>query len=316
MLALLLVLTGCGTDTVDPEAQTLPAGFDVEGHRGARGLHPENTLPAFEAALDLGVTTLELDLHFTADDQVVVWHDPVVDPSKCRLDLNAPAGVPSPDEASETALAVRSLTAQQLSGLRCDRGRFPDQAPTRTDIAGADYRIVTLTELFAFVEDYAQSDLKTERQREGAARVQFNVETKRVRGEPRTIGDGFDGTNPGPFELALLDVVEQAGVGSRVIVQSFDHRSLRAIRLVDADIRLAALTRDPPRDPAAYADWGATVWSPRASTLDAELLEMAQAAGLLVIPWTVNDPEDMQDLIELGVDGLITDRPDLLLGES
>ncbi len=294
--------------------------FDVQGHRGARGLQPENTLPAFEVALDLGVTTLELDLHFTADDQVVVWHDPVVDPAKCRLDLDAPDGVPDPDEASDAALAIRNLTAAQLSGFTCDRnpdpGRFPEQAATPTDIAGADYRIITLTELFSFVERYARSDLKAEDQRTNAAQVLFNVETKRVSGEPRTIGDGFDGTNAGPFELALLDAIERAGVHSRVIVQSFDHRSLRSIRLVDAEIRLAALTLDPLQDPALFADWGATIWSPRSSTLDGELLARAQAAGLLVIPWTVNDPGEMQTLIELGVDGLITDRPDLLLGQS
>ncbi len=158
--------------------------------------------------------------------------------------------------------------------------------------------------------------MKTEAQRAGAARVMFNIETKRVRGEPRTIGDGFNGTEPGPFELALLAAVAEAGLRDRVIVQSFDHRSLRAIRLVDPEIRLAALTRDPPRDPGEYATWGASIWSPRASTLDADLMSQAQGAGLLVIPWTVNDPDDMQELIELGVDGLITDRPDLLLGET
>lgn len=308
-----------GETKVDVDADSgLPDGFDVQGHRGARGLRPENTLPGFEVALDLGVTTLELDLHFSADDQVVVWHDPVVDPAKCRLSLDAGSAVPDPDEASEQALAIRNLTVAQLSQYSCDRnpdrGRFPDQVSAPTDIAGTDFRIVTLSEVFSFVEAFASSDLKTDEQRSAASRVEFNVETKRLRGEPRTIDDGFDGTNPGPFELALLTAIEEAGLEDRVIIQSFDHRSLRAVRAVDSDVRLAALTRDPPRDPAQYADWGAAIWSPRASTLDEELLTRAQAAGLLVIPWTVNDPDDMQALIDLGVDGLITDRPDLLLG--
>lgn len=308
-----ILLVACGGNT-EPE---VTAAFDVQGHRGARGLRPENTLPAFEVALDAGVTTLELDLHYSADDQVVVWHDPVLDPAKCRLSLDAPPDVPDPDEASESALAIRNLTVAQLSEYTCDRnpdpGRFPDQVSAPTALAGPDYRIITLAELFSFVEAYAGSDLKTDAQQTGATRVEFNIETKRVRGEPRTIGDGFDGTQPGPFERALLAAVEDAGVESRVIVQSFDHRSLRAIRLVDTEIRLAALTRDPPRNPGDYAGWGASIWSPRASTLDSQLLEVAKAAGLLVIPWTVNDPGDMQNLIELGVDGLITDRPDLLL---
>ena len=322
---MVVLLAGCGAGesdvdtTVDVNADALlPEGFDVQGHRGARGLRPENTLPAFEAALDAGVTTLELDLHFSADDQVVVWHDPVVDPAKCRLSLDADPDVPDPDEAPEQALAIRNLTVAQLSQFSCDRnpdpGRFPDQVSAPTDIARADFRIVRLSDVFAFVEAYASSDLKTEEQRAGAADVEFNVETKRLRGEPRTIDDGFDGYNPGSFELALLATIGEAGLEGRVIIQSFDHRSLRAIRLADAEIRLAALTSDPPRDLAQYADWGAQIWSPRASTLDDRLLAQAHAAGLLVIPWTVNDPDEMNDLIELGVDGLITDRPDILLG--
>ena len=324
-LAALTLLAGCGSGSGGTETDVsvdadppLPEGFDVQGHRGARGLRPENTLPAFEVALDAGVTTLELDLHFSADGQVMVWHDPVVDPAKCRVSLDAGPDVPDPDEAPEPALAIRNLTVAQLAQYRCDRnpepGRFPDQVPAASEIAGTDFRIVPLTEVFSFVQAYAASDLKTEEQRAGAARVEFNVETKRLRGEPRTIDDGFDGTNPGPFELALLATIEEAGLEGRVIVQSFDHRSLRAVRLVNPEIRLAALTRDPPRDPGLYAEWGAAIWSPRASTLDEELLTQAQAAGLLVIPWTVNDPDDMQALIDLGVDGLITDRPDLLVG--
>ena len=103
-----------------PGVLTLPDDFDLEGHRGARGLKPENTLPAFETGLDQGVTTLELDLHFSADGEVVVWHDPVIDPLKCGLADGAPPGLPDPDSASTTEqdLAIRSLTVAELAWYR------------------------------------------------------------------------------------------------------------------------------------------------------------------------------------------------------
>lgn len=268
-------------------------------------------------ALDLGVTTLELDLHYSADDQVIVWHDPVVDPAKCRLGPAAPSDLPDPATASPEELAIRSLTAAQLAAYQCDLNpdpaRFPEQEPTPGALAGDGYQIVTLAELFAFVAAYADSDLKTEAQRQGAADVLFNIETKRVPRQPENIGDGFDGETAGPFEVAIMEASAAAGVDDRVIVQSFDHRSLRSIAASGSALALAPLTRDRVRDPGQYAGWGASIWSPRASTLSASAVEAAQDAGLLVIPWTVNDPAEMDDLIAMGVDGIITDRPDLLL---
>jgi glycerophosphoryl diester phosphodiesterase len=312
-------LTGCDDDNPDVSPVShIQDGVDVQGHRGARGLQPENTLPAFETALDLEVTTLELDLHFTADGQVVVWHDPVVGPDKCGLSEGAPARAPDPDDpVTHGDRAIRELTAEQLGWFACDRNpdddAYPDQRAEATDLAGYDYRVVTLAELFEFVEDYAESALKTESQRESAARVGFNVETKRRPDDPSTIGDGFDGVNAGPFELALLDLVGRFELNDRITVQSFDPRSVRAVHAIDPNIRLAALTFSTSTDLADLVADGATVWSPRASTLTAQRITDARSIGLEVIPWTVNDPADMLELISWGVDGIITDRPDLLL---
>lgn len=320
----LMLVASCGSTTVSeaetpvslpsPESATEGPALDIQGHRGARGLRPENTLPAFEVALDLEVSTLELDLHFSADDQVVVWHDPLIDPAKCGLGDSTPAGLPDPDTAAATELSVRSLTADQLRALQCDRnphiGRYPDQRADPGVLAGADYGIVTLAELFAFVDAYAASEEKTPAQRANAERVGFNIETKRAPNTPETIGDGFDGTVAGPFELATLAAIEQADRGDRVTVQSFDHRSLKAVGAEDPSLRLAALTRDRIPDPGVFADWGADIWSPSFDTLTADAVQAAHAGGLLVIPWTINDPADMQQAIDLGVDGLITDRPD------
>ncbi len=299
-----------------PEMPTLPDGFDVEGHRGARGLKPENTLQAFETGLDFGVTTLELDVHYSADDEVVIWHDPFIDASKCGLADGAPLGLPDPDSGATTTdeLAIRSLTVEDLRWYRCDRNpdpeKFPDQDPAATEIAGDNYRIVTLADLFDFVAAYAASDTKTAAQRSGASIVQFNIETKRDRRNPDAIGDGFDGENVGPFEQRLLAVVDEYGLRDRVIIQSFDVRSLQAIDAVAPDVRLSVLTATPHAALPAFAADRSVIWSPKASTVDAASVAVSHEAGNTVIPWTVNDPEEVARLVESGVDGLITDRPD------
>ncbi len=327
MLLLLGALVACqaspperGT-SVPPTARPnpLPAGFDVQGHRGARGLKPENTLPAFETALDLGVTTLELDLHLTADGTVVIWHDDSIEDEKCGLDANAATEAPDPDSliSQGEALLISQLTFDQIKAYRCDRNPnaedFPEQNNDPTPLAGDNYQIVSLEELFQFVAEYSQSELKNPEQQANAAQVQFNVETKRRADRPGTIDDGFDGENPGPFEMEILRLIDAYEVRERSIVQSFDHRSLWAIRSVDDSLRLAALTsRDVPQI-AQLAESGADIWSPNFTVLNPELIAEAREAGLQVIPWTVNESGDMLDLIAMGVDGIISDRPDVLL---
>jgi glycerophosphoryl diester phosphodiesterase len=303
-----------------PDSDALGDSFDVQGHRGARGLKPENTLPAFETALDLGVTTLEMDLHLTADGVVVVWHDPEIDKGKCGLDPGTAVDAPDPDSliAQGPKLMISNLTFEQVQAYRCDRNpdfdKYPDQNPDPTPLAGDDYWIVSLGELFDFVDAYSRSESKSDAQRENASRVQFNVETKRRPDQPKLINDGFDGVKPGPFELAILEQVKQRNLTGRVIIQSFDHRSLWAIRSVNREIRLAALIWHGMSDePADLAAKGANIWSPVYRMATPALLAQAHKAGMTVIPWTVNEPEEMRRLIEMGVDGIISDRPDLLI---
>ena len=330
LLPLFLLACGSASQTEQPETMAsdaialsfigtgnLPANFDAEGHRGTRGLRPENTLPAFETALDLGVTTLELDLHFTQDGQVVVWHDPILDDTKCRLPDN-PADPDAPDPRNPLRrifISQQPLSVVQsyICDLNPDEERFPEQTAVSTPLAGNDYRIITLAELFDFVEQYANSELKTEAQRNNAATVQFNIETKREPDHPEYIDDGFTGGEAGPFELAILAVVNGRSLTSRVIIQSFDHRSLRTIRDINSDIRLAALTTGGEAKLDVYAAYKFDIWSPNQRDVTAELITKAHTEGLVVIPWTVNETEDMQRLIDWGVDGLISDRPDILL---
>lgn len=324
------------TPTLNANKNTaLPDGFDVEGHRGARGLKPENTLPAFETALDLGVTTLELDVHFTADHVVVIWHDPVLSPDKCRLDMGQIGTTYGPDDLEqfqelETGLLSGNVLISQLAfeelklapytcDLNPDPGLFPEQNSDTVGLAsrylpGTPYRVVSLAQIFDFVDWYSQSAEKTPVQQANAQRVQFNIETKREPEHPETINDGFDGVQPGPLELAILDLIAERGLEDRVIIQSFDHRSVWAIRRVNSTVRLAALTSRIVPQLAEYAANGVNIWSPRFSDVTPQRLAEAHEVGLRVVPWTVNDAADMRRLIEMGVDGIISDRPDILLG--
>ena len=167
----------------------------------------------------------------------------------------------------------------------------------------------TIDDLVDFVERYAATEAKSARQRERARIVGYNVETKRQPGDPTTINDGFDGTRIGPFEAGLLEVIEERDLRGRIVVQSFDRRSLEAIHRADPGIRLAALTAGSDVDPAGLAALGASVWSPNASTVGESGLTAAHDAGLMVIPWTVNDPKIADTCLTLGAAGIISDDP-------
>lgn len=255
--------------------------IDVQGHRGARGLRPENTLPGFALAAELGVTTLELDLHLTADDRLVVWHDPELSPDKCNIDA---------------ARRVRSLALAELREVVCDRNPNPARFPDQVAPAGEDFHLVDLEQVLALAPE---------------KNLRFNVELKRVPSDPDAIGDDFDGVAPSTFERVLVDTVRRLGVVDRVTVQSFDHRALWAVATLEPNLELAALT-EGRADLDELARRGAAVWSPSYASLSAADVERAQALGLRVVPWTVNEPSDIDQVLRLGVDGLISDRPDVV----
>lgn len=285
-------------------------GFDLQGHRGARGLAPENTLAGFEKALRVGVSTLELDLALTRDGVVVVHHDARLSPELTRG--------PDGEYLSEVGPAIRTLTFEELR--RYDVGRikprtpyarrFPAQQPA--DGAG----IPALAEVFDLVR------------RLGAGHVRFNIETKLAPGSQDT-------PEPGLFARAVVEVVRQAGMDGRVAVQSFDWRALKVFAAIAPELPRACLTSeghfdtmqrglDGPSPWTAGLDIdahggsvvalvkaaGCRIWSPAFRDLSPERLGRAKELGLAVIPWTVNAPENIERLIAWGVDGLITDYPD------
>ncbi len=299
--------------------------FDVQGHRGARGLKPENTLPAFEAALDLQVTTLEADLHFTKDGAPLVFHDEAIDPRLVRI-ING-ANVPAPAEKP----LISNLTAAQLSGYRADlnpdKVRFPHQDNQSTTVATEfvrrrqvdSFTPPTLADLFAFVDAYAgelgKQMGKSDGQRRRAREVRFSLELKRVPFRPKCIGDSYDGTGPGEFEKAVVNVVHRAGAEARTIIQSFDHRCVREVRTLAPEIQGAALIYNtvPVSIEKLTRDATAQIYSPDYQFLDVQQVRQAQAASIRVIPWTVNEKDEMKQLIDWGVDGIISDYPDRLI---
>jgi glycerophosphoryl diester phosphodiesterase len=299
--------------------------FDLEGHRGARGLRPENTLPAFEAALDLRVTTLETDIHLTKDRVPVLFHDEVVSDRLARVASGA--NVPPP----ATRPLVSTLTLAQLRGYVVDQNpdprRFPEQKNDISRVAQAFslnqglplYAIPTLQDLLDFASAYAgelgRAAGKTPEQRERARSVRFNLELKRVPFHPEYIGDEFDGKEAGELERAVIAFIRKAEVLDRVVVQSFDHRALVAARRLAPKLTTAMLIAGTaPVSAASLArEAGATIYSPDHAFLDARLVRDTQATGLRVIPWTVNDTADMERLLDWGVDGMITDYPQRLI---
>ena len=282
--------------------------FDAQGHRGARGLAPENTLPAFEQALAIGVHTLELDIGLTADHVVVIAHDRMLNPAFVRDASGRWLGQPGP--------SIRSLTLAQLQTYDVGRldPRHPYAKTFATQQAHDGTRMPTLAALFARVKAL------------GATQTRFNIETKLSPEAPTQTA------SPEQMVQALLAVIREADMVSRVSIQSFDWRTLQLVQKAEASIPTVYLTSqtastDSPRDarwtaghqladhgsvPRMVKAAGGAAWSPNADALSPDLVQEAQALGLKVIPWTVNDPAAMERLIDWGVDGIISDYPDRL----
>jgi glycerophosphoryl diester phosphodiesterase len=286
------------------------SAFDLQGHRGARGLAPENTLAAFAKALEIGVTTLETDLAVTRDGVVVVSHDPDLNPALVRDGGRWLPGRGPP---------IRSLTLTELTRYDVGRvdpaSRYGQQWPEQ--VARDGERIPTLADVFALVERLEKP-------------VRFNLETKLT----PTSGDAAPDAQT--FARLVLDAVRKAGATARTTIQSFDWRTLLAAKRIEPTVVTACLTseggsfdtvrldatgRSPWHAGIAPADHdgslprmaraaGCAVWSPNHASVTRERVDEARALGLRVLPWTVNEPADMARLIDMGVDGLITDYPD------
>jgi glycerophosphoryl diester phosphodiesterase len=291
------------------------AAIDLQGHRGARGLAPENTLAGFRTALGIGVTTLETDVALTRDHVLVLSHDP-------RL---TPALVRGPDGLWLAADGAPFIELDYADLARYDVGRlnpahkYATQWPMQKPADGE--RIPTLAELLALARD-ARSP--------GGAPVRFNVETKITPLAEVPTAD------PANFARAVVTAVLSAQMGDRVTVQSFDWRTLLEVKRLAPQIATVCLTIESSGmntvrlGAEGASPWhaglkaaehgnslprlaraaGCSTWSPFWRNVTEPLVAEAHGLGLRVVPWTLNEPADMERMIDLGVDGLITDYPD------
>ncbi len=245
----------------------------VHGHRGARALRPENTLPAFEYAIAAGVDVLEMDLAVTRDNILVVSHDAEMNPKFCQ----GPAGAPR---------VIRQMTLEQLKQWDCGAKQNPDY-PRQQPVAGT--RVPTLDQVLALAP---------------RGKFHFNIETKIFRANPEL--------TPPPEEFArlLAQAITRHNLTERVIVQSFDFRTLHAMKAILPAVRLAALYEGAPKDFVQIArEGGAGIVSPQFKLVTPEQVKAAHAAGLQVVPWTANTPGDWDRLIAAQVDAIISDDP-------
>ena len=255
----------------------LAAGrIEVHGHRGARGLRPENTLPAFEYAIAQGVDVLELDMGVTKDGVVVISHDPI---------LRAPICTGPKEQA-----VIHDSTLAELRQWDCGATRHP-QFERQQPVPGT--HIPTLDDVFTLAS-------------KGTFR--FNIETKIELEHPEW------GPPPAEFAGRVLEVIRKHHLEKRVILQSFDFRTLHEMKKLAPEIALSALYSGKPKsfvDIAKEAD--ARIISPEHRLVTPEQVTAAHKAGLQVVPWTANQPADWDRLIAAGVDAIISDDPAALI---
>jgi glycerophosphoryl diester phosphodiesterase len=295
-----------GTLVLAGAACAAAGAFDLQGHRGARGLAPENTLAGFERALEIGVTTLEMDAAITSDGVVVVSHDPALNPAITRDAAGRWLAARGAAIHTLTLAEVQAYDVGRIDPASAYARQFPDQ------VARDGERIPQLAAVFARVKAL------------GADKVRFDIETKI---DPRRPHETLA---PEPFVKALLAEIAAAGMTQRVMIQSFDWRTLEIVQRLAPGVPTVYLTARGSRfDTLADGTWtggrllkdyasvpqmvkaaGGTIWAPNHRDIGERDIAAAHALGLQVVVWTVNEAADAERLIGWGVDGLISDRPD------
>jgi glycerophosphoryl diester phosphodiesterase len=267
--------------------------LDVQGHRGARGLFPENTIPAMLEAVRLGVNTLEMDVVVSADGQVLLSHEPWMNADICLDSNDQPMS-----NSRGKSLNIYRLTYAEIAAFDCgSKGheRFPQQQ-----------KIPVCKPLLADVFEAVERYLKEHK----LPPVGYNIE---IKSEP----EGDNEWHPAPAQFAdlVMQQISKAGLQNRVTIQSFDPRPLQYLNSQNYPVKLALLVESQTNFEAAIGNLGfiPTIYSPYYRLVNKKLMAFATQTGMQVIPWTVNDTDDMEKLVALGVQGIITDYPDRLL---
>jgi glycerophosphoryl diester phosphodiesterase len=269
-------------------------GFDIQGHRGCRGLMPENTIPAMLKALDLGVTTLEMDVVITKDNKVVVSHEPWME----KEITTKPDGSFINTTVESMGYNIYKMDYAEVKtydvGMK-PHPRFPQQAKMKAIKP-------LLSDLIDSVEDY--------RSGKNLPEIKYNIETKSL-----PAGDNRFHPLPAEFVDLLMGVLKEKKMEDRVIIQSFDIRTLKYLHEKYPAIKTSLLIEDSEEKDfngqLESLGFTPTMYSPNYTMVNEDLIKLCHEKGIKIIPWTVNDKKQMIKLKKIGVDGIITDYPDL-----
>lgn len=307
------------------EAKIADQEFTIVGHRGARDLRPENTLAAFAVGMEIGVTQIELDTHISKDGIVMVSHNASLDPILAR-DKNG-KWVTRENRPDLRLITMQEAKQYDVGGLNPDGGGYY-KAHAASQKVIKNETVPTLEEVFQLVKAYHNN-------------VVVNIEIKSYPDKKDPRGGGFN-TPLDEHVTKVLDLVAKYGMQDRVTLQSFDWRVLQEVRRQNKAITIGTLTCERPdlgktevyreegmpgaspwmggldiddfagdyvkASKAVYADYVAPIYS----EVTPEFVAEAHRLGIKLIPWTVDNPADMERLIDMGVDGLISDRPDIV----
>ncbi len=281
--------------------QRLNPELDLQGHRGARGLKPENTIPAFEEALSWGMNTLELDTVVTKDKQLIIHHDTELNPSICL----------HTEGKNLKSDPISLFTVAELKKLDCGslpNPKFPEQKTS------PNTKLSTLQEFFQFIQAYEKKNKST-------VKVYFNIETK--------FPNNASNEDVQEFANLMVKEIEKAGMVERTIVQSFRIDVLPLVKKLNPKIQTSALFAPTITEGIRLylgigssiqedilkksEEMGANIISPYFLYVNSEFVHKAHQQNRKVIPWTVNDKKEMQRLQEIGVDGMISDYPNKLV---
>ena len=262
--------------------------IDVQGHRGCRGLLPENSLPAFEKAIELGVHTLELDIVITKDLKVIVSHEPYMNPLICLR----PNGEVIPDSMKVT-YNLYEMTHEEIKHFDCGT-KFH---PSYTEQKKLKTHKPLLSEVFELVK------------RKGS-KVKFNIE---IKSEPNY----YNVYTPYPKDYVrlVLDEVIESDMFNSVNLQSFDLAILEEVKKQSPKMPVALLIEEDEHieEKLHQLSYSPEIISPYFELLNQEMVSDYQSKGFKIIPWTVNTSSDMKTMIHWNVDGIITDYPDRLI---
>lgn len=286
-----LLTSACKTRTSTSQTTSFPA-FSTEAHRGGRGLMPENTIPAMKNAIDLGVTTLEMDVHISADGKVFLSHDDYINPV-FTLDPDGKE-IPETDRHKYTLFAMTYAKIEKFDGGSKGNPAFPQQKKIKTHLP-------LLSDLIDTVQTYIRTGKKKQ--------VFYNIETK-----SKPAGDNKLHPEPEKFVDLLVSVLKEKNIIPYVVIQSFDVRTLQVINRKYPRIKTSYLIdkNKSPEENIAFLGFKPFVISPISKIVTQDFVNKCHELNLKVIPWTVNTKEEIAKLKSYGVDGIISDYPNLL----